>query len=70
VPDAWFDPDNADTEGPIAGMYLDRDKYDELLGHYYDIRGYDDRGIPTRATLEQLGLTEEAARAEAYASLT
>jgi len=35
-----------------------------LLQHYYDIRGYDRRGIPTRATLERLGLTAEAAVAE------
>ncbi len=70
VPDIWFDPANADTEGPIAGLYLDRDKYDELLGHYYDIRGYDARGVPTRATLENLGLEAEAAAAEAYATIT
>ena len=69
VPDAWFDPDNADTEGPIAGLCLDRGKYDELLGHYYDIRGYDARGIPTKATLAELGLDAEAAVAEEYATL-
>ncbi len=45
-------------------------KYDGLLQHYYDIRGYDTRGVPTRATLESLGLGAEAAAAEAYATLT
>ena len=70
VPDAWFDPSFADTEGPIAGRILERDKYDSLLQHYYDIRGYDTRGVPTRATLESLGLAAEAAAAEAYATLT
>jgi len=70
VPDAWFDPSFADTEGPIAGRILERDKYDGLLQHYYDIRGYDTRGVPTRATLESLGLAAEAAAAEAYATLT
>ena len=69
VPDAWFDPDNVDTEGPIAGLHLDRDKYDELLGHYYDIRGYDRRGIPTRATLEHLGLSAEADAVAGVATL-
>ncbi len=68
-PAAWFDPANADTEGPIAGMILERDKYDSLLQHYYDIRGYDTRGVPTRATLESLGLEAEASAAEAYATL-
>lgn len=69
-PAVWFDPANADTEGPIAGKVLEYDKYDGLLQHYYDIRGYDKRGIPTRATLERLGLAEEARAAEKFGSLT
>ncbi len=69
-PAVWFDPANADTEGPIAGKHLEYDKYDGLLQHYYDIRGYDRRGIPTRATLERLGLAAEAAAAQRFGSLT
>ncbi len=68
-PAVWFDPSNADTEGPIAGKVLERDKYDGLLQHYYDIRGYDKRGLPTKATLDRLGLSKEAAAAERYGSL-
>ncbi len=69
-PGVWFDPANADTEGPIAGKVLDRAQYDQLLQHYYDKRGYDHRGIPTRATLERLGLAAEAAEVEKVAKLT
>ncbi len=69
-PGVWFDPANADKEGPIAGKVLEADKYDGLLQHYYDIRGYDKRGIPTKATLEKLGLAEEAKAAEKFGSLT
>ena len=69
-PAVWFDPANADTEGPIAGQHLEYDRYDALLQHYYDIRGYDGRGIPTRETLERLGLAAEAAAAERFATLT
>ncbi|HUU60993.1 MAG TPA: aldehyde ferredoxin oxidoreductase family protein, partial [Acidimicrobiia bacterium] len=43
-PAVWFDPANADTEGPIAGRHLEYDRYDALLQHYSDIRGYDERG--------------------------
>ncbi len=68
-PGVWFDPSNADTEGPIAGKVLDREKYDGLLQHYYDQRGYDRRGIPTLATLERLGLSQEAAEARKYGKL-
>jgi aldehyde:ferredoxin oxidoreductase len=69
-PRVWFDPANADTEGPIAGKVLDLAKYDELLQHYYDQRGYDVRGIPTKALLTKLGLDREAAEAEKVAKLT
>jgi aldehyde:ferredoxin oxidoreductase len=69
-PAVWFDPSNADKEGPIAGKVLEVDKYDSLLQHYYDLRGYDNRGIPTKATLKQLGLDQEAAQAERFATLT
>ncbi len=58
-PAIWFNPENADKEGPIAGNILEIDKYDQLLQHYYDIRGWDRRGIPTRRTAVQLGLSDE-----------
>jgi aldehyde:ferredoxin oxidoreductase len=69
-PAVWFDPSNADKEGPIAGKVLELDKYDGLLQHYYDQRGYDSRGIPTKATLSKVGLDAEAAEAERFATLT
>jgi aldehyde:ferredoxin oxidoreductase len=69
-PAVWFDPANVDTEGPIAGKHLEFDKYDGLLQHYYDIRGYDKRGIPTKATLARLGTAAEGRAAEKYGKLT
>jgi aldehyde:ferredoxin oxidoreductase len=68
-PAVWFDPANVDTEGPIAGKHLEYEKYDMLLQHYYDLRGYDKRGIPTKATLERLGLRAEGRAAEKFGSL-
>jgi len=68
-PAVWFDPSNSDTEGPIAGKCLDLDKYDKMLQHYYDQRGYDNRGIPTRSLLGKLGLSKEASAVEKYAKL-
>ena len=66
---AWFDPANADTEGPIAGKVLELDKYNELLDHFYDIRGWDKRGIPTKKTAESLDLADEAQEVEKYTRL-
>lgn len=69
-PAVWFDPANVDTEGPIAGKCLEYDKYDTLLQHYYDQRGYDRRGIPTKDTLQRLGVAAEGLAAEKFGSLT
>jgi aldehyde:ferredoxin oxidoreductase len=68
-PMVWFDPANADKEGPIAGKILELDKYNELLDHFYDIRGWDKRGIPTKKTAESLGLADEAEDVEKYTKL-
>jgi aldehyde:ferredoxin oxidoreductase len=69
-PLAWFDKTNADTEGPIAGLVLEMDKYNQLLDHYYDIRGWDKRGIPTRKTAESLGLDDEIKEVEKFTALS
>jgi aldehyde:ferredoxin oxidoreductase len=68
-PGIWFEPSNADTEGPIAGKYLERDKYDNLLQHFYDQRQWDRRGIPTRRLAGSLGLDAEADAAEKFGKL-
>ena len=53
--------DEPATEGPVAGVALNRERYDGLLQSYYDRHGWDERGIPRRSTLEDLGLTAEPA---------
>ncbi len=53
-PARWFNEPL--TKGPLAGSTLDRDGFDKLLSWYYEKRGWDDRGIPTKATLKSLGL--------------
>ena len=58
-PKRWFDEPL--TEGALKGRHLNREEYDGLLQAYYDKRGWDARGIPTKATMKQLNLEEEAA---------
>jgi aldehyde:ferredoxin oxidoreductase len=53
-PRRWFE--DAFTEGEVAGSKLDREKYDQLLSWYYEIRGWDENGVPSKKTLEKLGL--------------
>jgi len=66
-PKRWFDEPL--TKGPLKGSHLDRDKYDSLLQVYYDRRGWDPRGIPTKSTMNQLNLNAEAAELERYVKL-
>ncbi|MCW3979071.1 MAG: aldehyde ferredoxin oxidoreductase family protein [Candidatus Bathyarchaeota archaeon] len=66
-PKRWFDEPL--TKGALKGEHLYRNRYDELLQVYYDKRGWDDRGIPTKATMERLNLGEEAVELEKYVKL-
>jgi aldehyde:ferredoxin oxidoreductase len=53
-PARWFEEPT--TKGPLKGSKLDRVKYDTMLQLYYKHRGWDERGIPKKTTLEKLGL--------------
>jgi aldehyde:ferredoxin oxidoreductase len=55
-PARWFD--EATTKGPLKGSRLNRESYDAMLKVYYQKRGWDERGIPTKTTLTKLGLTD------------
>ncbi len=44
--------------GPYKGKKMDRDDYDKLLDMYYEMRGWDKNGIPTKKKLQELGLVE------------
>ena len=46
--------------GVAKGYKLDKAKFQELLRAYYEFRGWDERGVPTRAKLEELGLADVA----------
>ena len=57
-PSRWFDePWN---QGDLKGSKLDRARYDEMLSWYYELRGWDENGIPQKKTLERLGLGDLA----------
>lgn len=66
-PEKWFKYPLA--EGDLAGSKLDRNRYDKLLDHYYNKRGWDERGIPTKKTMKELGLTKEAEKLAKYTVL-
>lgn len=67
-PARWFEQPL--TKGPLKGTKLDRTKYDAMLQLYYDRRGWDKRGIPTKKTLTKLGLQDVAQQLGEYTQLT
>lgn len=54
-PDCWFE--ETQSQGKMKGVKLDREKYDQMLSWYYELRGWDQYGIPRRQTLDSYGLT-------------
>ena len=67
-PARWFE--EPVKEGPFKGASLDREKFDRMLQLYYDKRGWDGRGIPTKSTLMKLGLGDVAQELGRYVKLT
>jgi aldehyde:ferredoxin oxidoreductase len=57
-------------KGPLQGKHLDVDKYDKLLSSYYEKRGWDERGIPTKKTMKELDLTKEVEDLAKYVKLS
>ena|GEM_PF-3104783 len=49
-------------EGETKGTTLDRERFAELLRTYYELRGWDENGIPTPQKLMELGLDEALAK--------
>ena len=48
------------SEGLLKGSKLDRAKYEFMLQKYYEKRGWDESGVPTKLKLNQLGLADVA----------
>jgi aldehyde:ferredoxin oxidoreductase len=53
-PERWFE--EPQSTGKMKGVKVDRQKYDQMLSWYYELRGWDQNGVPRKETLESLGL--------------
>lgn len=53
-PERWFEEPL--PGGSLKGTSLDREKYDQMLSWYYDLRGWDENGVPLKETLDGFGL--------------
>jgi aldehyde:ferredoxin oxidoreductase len=68
VPARWFNEPL--TKGPLKGTKLDKTKYEYMQQLYYQKRGWDNRGIPTKTTLTRLGLADVATELSKHVALT
>jgi aldehyde:ferredoxin oxidoreductase len=66
-PPRWFEEPL--TKGLLKGAKLDKTKYEVMLQRYYRRRGWDERGIPTKATFKNLGLEDVSKQLEKYVKL-
>lgn len=48
--------------GPMKGEYIDKKKFKKMLDKYYELRGWDEKGLPLDETLNDLGLQEVVAQ--------
>ncbi len=44
------------TKGPAKGIVLTKEGFEKSLQEYYSLRGWDEKGIPTKEKLKELGL--------------
>jgi aldehyde:ferredoxin oxidoreductase len=50
------------TDGQLKGSVLNFEKYSSMLDIYYQKRGWSQNGVPTKETLERLGLADVASQ--------
>lgn len=59
VPDRYFAESVPGGFPIVKGRKLEREKFDQMLDEYYTLHGWDKDGLPTKETLEKLGLDKE-----------
>ncbi len=67
-PARWFEEPL--TKGSFKGAKLDKEKYEVMLQMYYQKRGWDNRGVPTKKTLAKLGLQDAITELSEHIQLT
>jgi aldehyde:ferredoxin oxidoreductase len=53
LPARCFEPTRG---GPLSDKPLDFEEMEQAKRHYYRLMGWDERGVPTNETLEELGI--------------
>jgi aldehyde:ferredoxin oxidoreductase len=59
IPDRSYDEPTKDGFPGIKGGHMDRNKFQKMLDEYYELHGWDKKGIPTPETIKKLKLDRE-----------
>ncbi len=57
--DRYFDEPTTRGLDLVRGLTIDREKFEQMMDEYYELHGWDEKGVPTQETLERLGLENE-----------
>jgi aldehyde:ferredoxin oxidoreductase len=57
--DRYFDEPTPSGLDVARGKTIDREKFRAMIDEYYRLHGWDDSGVPTKETLERLGIAGE-----------
>ncbi len=56
LPRLLYEPQGALSEGPAAGKAIGAETFKRALLEYYELRGWDENGVPTEAKLAEAGV--------------
>ncbi|UCE17134.1 MAG: aldehyde ferredoxin oxidoreductase family protein [Gemmatimonadota bacterium] len=59
LPDRYFDEPTPIGLDVARGKSIDRDKFTKMIDEYYQLHGWDEKGVPKPETLKKLGLDKE-----------
>jgi len=57
--DRYFDEVTPMGLDVVRGKSIDREKFKAMIDEYYELHGWDENGVPTKETLERLGIADE-----------
>lgn len=59
LPDRYFDEPTPIGLDVARGKSIDREKFTKMIDEYYQLHGWDEKGVPKPETLKKLGLDKE-----------
>ncbi|MFX0178227.1 MAG: aldehyde ferredoxin oxidoreductase family protein [Candidatus Hodarchaeota archaeon] len=56
LPERYFEEPTPIGLPRVKGITIDREKFDKMLDEYYSLHGWDENGVPTKESLQKLGI--------------